>query len=151
MFQANAIQFGLDQLLEAATPKLISFIQWYYWAQNVGSLVFFYVVIRSFSILDVTDEKINATITHFLNGNVDYTIIACFLIVTTISVTAVLSTFCYTKNGGFQRRKFQTRTRFFSLPPLPTTHYVILHHYNDIHKQRLIIHGVNYIHAIPRT
>ena len=35
---------------------------------------------------------------------------------------------------GFQRRKFQTRSRFFSLPPLPTTHYVILHHYNDIHK-----------------
>ena len=53
--------------------------------------------------------------------------------------------------GGFQRRKFQTRTRFFSLPPLPTTHYVILHHYNDIHNQRLIIHGVNYIHAIPHT
>ena len=42
LFQANAIQFGLDQLLEAPTPKLIAFIHWYYWAQNVGSLVFFY-------------------------------------------------------------------------------------------------------------
>ena len=31
------------------------------------------------------------------------------------------------------------------------THHVILHHYNDIHNQRLIIHGVNYIHAIPHT
>ena len=30
MFEANAIQFGLDQLLEAPTPKLISFIHWYY-------------------------------------------------------------------------------------------------------------------------
>ena len=38
LFQANAIQFGLDQLLEAPTPKLIAFIHWYYWAQNVGSL-----------------------------------------------------------------------------------------------------------------
>ena len=44
LFQANAIQFGLDQLLEAPTPKLIAFIHWYYWAQNVGSLVLFYVL-----------------------------------------------------------------------------------------------------------
>ena len=43
LFQANAIQFGLDQLLEAPTPKLIAFIHWYYWAQNVGSLAFFYL------------------------------------------------------------------------------------------------------------
>ena len=42
LFQANAIQFGLDQLLEAPTPKLIAFIHWYYWAQNVGSLALFY-------------------------------------------------------------------------------------------------------------
>ena len=97
LFQANAIQFGLDQLLEAPTPKLISFIQWYYWAQNVGSLTFFYVVISSFSILDVTDEKINATITHVLNGNVDNVIIACSSIVMTIAVTAVLIKFCSTK------------------------------------------------------
>ena len=44
LFQANAIQFGLDQLLEAPTPKLIAFIHWYYWAQNLGSLALFYVV-----------------------------------------------------------------------------------------------------------
>ena len=97
MFQANAIQFGLDQLLKAPTPKLISFFNWYYWAQNVGSLAFFYVVAGSFSILDVTDEKINATITHVLNGNVDNTIIACSSIVMTIAVTAVLIKFCSTK------------------------------------------------------
>ena len=97
LFQANAIQFGLDQLLEAPTPKLISFIQWYYWAQNVGSLTFFYVVASSFSILDATDEKINATITHFLNGNVDNAIIACSSIVMTVAVTAVLIKFCSTK------------------------------------------------------
>ena len=28
LFEANAIQFGLDQLLEAPTPKLITFIHW---------------------------------------------------------------------------------------------------------------------------
>ena len=43
LFEANAIQFGLDQLLEAPTPKLITFIHWYYWSQNVGGLVMFYI------------------------------------------------------------------------------------------------------------
>ena len=44
LFEANAIQFGLDQLLEAPTPKLISFIHWYYWSQNVAGLVVFYTI-----------------------------------------------------------------------------------------------------------
>ena len=43
LFEANIIQFGLDQLLEAPTPKLIAFIHWYYWAQSVGGLAQFYV------------------------------------------------------------------------------------------------------------
>ena len=50
LFRANAIQFGLDQLLEAPTPKLIAFIHWYYWAQNVGNLVLFYAV-ASYSLI----------------------------------------------------------------------------------------------------
>ena len=45
---------GLDQLLEAPTPKLISFIHWYYWSQNVGGLVVFYIVyIVYFAFLEV--------------------------------------------------------------------------------------------------
>ena len=97
LFQANAIQFGLDQLLEAPTPKLISYIDWYYWAQNVGSLVFFYVVASSFYIVDVTDEKMNGTISRFLDGNIDNTIVACFLIAMFVAVTAVLIKFCSTR------------------------------------------------------
>ena len=42
LFEANAIQFGLDQLLEAPTHKLIAFIHWYYWAQSVAQLIICY-------------------------------------------------------------------------------------------------------------
>ena len=45
LYEANAIQFGLDQLLEAPTPKLISFIHWYYWTQNVVQLVAMYLTV----------------------------------------------------------------------------------------------------------
>ena len=44
LFEANIIQFGLDQLLEAPTPKLIAFIHWYYWAQRGGQLIIVYLV-----------------------------------------------------------------------------------------------------------
>ena len=39
--EANAIQFSLNQPLEAPTPKLITFI--YYWSQNFGGLVVSYM------------------------------------------------------------------------------------------------------------
>ena len=45
LFEANAIQFGLDQLLEAPTPKLIAFIHWYYWTHNVLQLVTMHIKI----------------------------------------------------------------------------------------------------------
>ena len=43
LFEANALQFGLDQLLEAPTTKLIAFIHWYYWTHNVVQLVAMYL------------------------------------------------------------------------------------------------------------
>ena len=66
LFQANAIQFGLDQLLEAPTPKLIAFIHWYYWAQNVGSLAFFCVTESGLIISKEIDLMTNATISQTL-------------------------------------------------------------------------------------
>ena len=45
LFEANALQFGLDQLLEAPTPKLIAFIHWYYWTHKVVQLVVMYLTI----------------------------------------------------------------------------------------------------------
>ena len=45
LFEANALQFGLDQLQEAPTPKLIAFIHWYYWTHNVLQLVAIYITV----------------------------------------------------------------------------------------------------------
>ena len=44
LFEANALQFGLDQLLEAPTLKLIAFVHWYYWTHNVVQLVVMYII-----------------------------------------------------------------------------------------------------------
>ena len=39
LFEANAIQFGMDQLLEASSDQLGTFIHWYYWSLNLGKLI----------------------------------------------------------------------------------------------------------------
>ena len=55
LFEANALQFGLDQLLEAPTLKLIAFIHWYYWTHNVVQLVVMYITVGWL----VTDTRLN--------------------------------------------------------------------------------------------
>ena len=42
IYQANAIQFGLQQLQDASSENLSSFIHWYYWCLNLGSLSMYY-------------------------------------------------------------------------------------------------------------
>ena len=43
LFEANAIQFGMDQLLESSSDQLSSFIHWYYWSSYVGHLILFLI------------------------------------------------------------------------------------------------------------
>ena len=50
-----------------------------------------------FFIVHVTDENINGTISQFLDGTVDSTIVACSLIAMTVAVTAVFIKFYTTK------------------------------------------------------
>ena len=48
LFESTAIQFGMDQMLEASSDKLSTFIHWYYWSSNLGKLVIMYI---SFGVL----------------------------------------------------------------------------------------------------
>ena len=36
LFESTAIQFGMDQMLEASSDKLSTFIHWYYWSSKLG-------------------------------------------------------------------------------------------------------------------
>ena len=41
VFEANAIQFGMDQLLEASSDQLSAFVHWYFWATHLGQQLVF--------------------------------------------------------------------------------------------------------------
>ena len=97
LFQANAIQFGLDQLLEAPTPKLIAFIHWYYWAQNVGNLALFYITGSGLIISEEIDLMTNATISQALYNHSSSTVVIPQLVGMTIILIGILIRFCTTK------------------------------------------------------
>ena len=98
LFKANSIQFGLDQLLEAPTPKLIAFIYWYYWAQNTSALALFYTLILTIGTYFVAIEnsyKDNSL--HLDNKNLG-NILAFSLLITVVTiVTLIFIKFCKTK------------------------------------------------------
>ena len=43
LFESTAIQFSMDQMLEASSDKLSTFIHWYYWSSNLGNLAILYI------------------------------------------------------------------------------------------------------------
>ena len=44
MFEATAVQFGMDQMLKDPSDKLSTFIQWYYWGSKLGRLLLCFLV-----------------------------------------------------------------------------------------------------------
>ena len=75
LFEANAIQFGLDQLLEAPTPKLIAFIHWYYWTHNVVQLVVMYLII-GWKIIEASLYSLPLYEAHFIQNSLLFTGVA---------------------------------------------------------------------------
>ena len=90
--------FSLDQLLEASTPKLIAFIHWYYWVQNVGSLALFYVIGSGLIISEEIDLLTNATISQVQHHKqLSKSTMIPWLIGMTIILIGISIKFCTTK------------------------------------------------------
>ena len=58
MYEANAVQFGMDHMLEASSEQLSSFIHHYFWCAQVGPLFLYYLLLAT--ILYVRHCKIHA-------------------------------------------------------------------------------------------
>ncbi len=48
VYEANAIQFGMQQLLEASSEQLSSFIYWYFWSFQLGPVITYYIAVLIF-------------------------------------------------------------------------------------------------------
>ena len=50
MFESTVIQFGTDQMIEASSAQLSTFIHWYYWSLYVGDFCI-NIIITAFAVL----------------------------------------------------------------------------------------------------
>ena len=91
LFKANAIQFGLDQLLEAPTSKLIAFIHWYYWALSVGQLIISSITGTGSAVVD-DKRKLQRLFAGLL------------LVMLTIITSATLVLYCVSKKHFYIER-----------------------------------------------
>ena len=70
MFDSTAIQFGMDQMLEASSNKLSTFIHWYFWSSNLGSFVILYIcyaVLYYYHQCNIKIQQANVT-KYFFDG-----------------------------------------------------------------------------------
>ena len=44
LYESNAVQFGMDQMIEASSQQLSSFIRWYFWCAHIGPTLMIYLV-----------------------------------------------------------------------------------------------------------
>ena len=64
LFESTTIQFGMDQMLEASSGQLSTFIHWYYWSSFCGRLIVEYIVL-SVSIYYSQCTTSIETLSHF--------------------------------------------------------------------------------------
>ena len=91
LFEANAIQFGLDQLLEAPTSKLIAFIHWYYWSQSIGQLIISCITDTGSAVVD--DKR-----------KLQRLIVGLISVMLTIISSATLVLYCVSKKHFYVQR-----------------------------------------------
>ena len=71
MYESNAVQFGMDQMLEASSEQLSSFIHWYFWCVNVGPLFIYYVILSVYLVFTkciMEVDQIDNDISYLFGG-----------------------------------------------------------------------------------
>ena len=93
MFESNAIQFCMDQMLEASSEQLSSFIHWYFWCAQIGHLVLFYIAIGA----SLFSENCKLKMDHVKKlsyTNIDFFVLIISSTETMIFIFAVVYIYC---------------------------------------------------------
>ena len=126
MFEANAIQFGMDQMFEASSKQLSSFIRWYFWCAHIGAIVLIYPMIG----VSIYGFNCNVNNIHFSTISEDTTVYFCWTALLSsciqlpVSIIGIIACVYY-------KRKFPIEQA--SRKPLRLIYSVLKYSYN--HKQ----------------
>ena len=59
LFESTAIQFGMDQMMEASSDQLSTFIHWYNWSCSIGQVISVYILSGVLEYFSYCTIKIN--------------------------------------------------------------------------------------------
>ena len=126
MFEANAIQFGMDQMFEASSKQLSSFIHWYFWCAHIGATLMIYLAIG----VCLYGFNCNVNNFHLHTILVDDVIYICWIILLSsciqlpVSIIGIIACVYYKKKFPIEQA---------SRKPLRLIYNVLKYSYN--HKQ----------------
>ena len=84
LFEANAIQFGMDQMIEASSDRISAFIHWYYWSLHFSRAMMLFISITIDTILRacwINLNIVNRSNTSILPGAYIFTFICSVQVV----------------------------------------------------------------------
>ena len=108
MYEANAIQFGMDQMIEASSEQLSSFIHWYFWCAHAGSLVPFYIMAAIYwyaSVYVGTDLSIHPDIIETMLYYLGWMAIVISFTQIVLSLLGLILTICYKRKYHIEQVK----------------------------------------------
>ena len=90
LYESNAIQFGMDQMIDASSQQLTLFIRWYFWCAHIGPTLMIYLA------MGVIVYSLNCTIQEIRYGTFKtmfwlYLLSSCVqMIMSVIGITACI-------------------------------------------------------------
>ncbi len=121
MYKSNAIQFGMDQMLDVPSEALSSYIHWYLWCAHIGGVVTVYVLVGVYFISD----------NFGIRADVNKLLALLLIVVSTIRL------FCYSFGLFFINwsKKYFT-IEILSRNSLRLIHQVLLYSYHHKYPER---------------
>ena len=96
MYESNAIQFGMDQMIEASSEQLSSYIHWYFWCVHLGPIAMYYIMVTYYYFVSncgqhVTEGTVFGYALYYLGWIVLFTSVIQLI----LSVVGIISTVYY--------------------------------------------------------
>ena len=130
MYEANAIQFGMDQMTEASSEQLSSFIHRYFWCAHAGSLVPFYIVVVIYWYASVnvgTDLSIHPDIIETMSYYLGWIVTVISFTQIVLSLLGLILTICYKRKYHIEQVKRN---------PLKIVYHVLKYSYHHKYPER---------------
>ena len=94
MFEANAIQFGMDQMLDASSDQLSSFIHWYFWCSHVGQLIVYYGCVMAIAYIRDCRIHLDANYSQQFNFHFGLSLVLLSILQTIAIIVGLIASNC---------------------------------------------------------